>query len=152
MLAQVDSANTYFGCIVGRVANRIEGAQFSSADCVCNLEANDAPHALHGGSRHWGRQQWAAEVLEGGAAVRFTRVSPDGEAGYPGQVAATVTYHLRSSDAGAALGVTMEAETSAACPISLVQHTYWNLAGHAKARGGSDSQCVRVMAHHSSRP
>lgn len=50
-------------------------------------------------------------------------------AGYPGDVAVTATYSLPSSSS---LKVDMEAVPhNKATPISLAQHTYWNLAGHS---------------------
>ena len=66
--------------------------------------------------------------------MKFSRVSGDGEGGYPGEVTATVTYELAPLEGGlGALTVTMEAVPSAAVakatPVNLVHHTHWNLAG-----------------------
>ena len=144
---QTDEHGQYFGCIVGRVANRIEGAAFRDPEASSRdnaeefeLEANDAPHALHGGSKHWGRQQWKIEVKTP-VEVTFRLESPDGDGGYPGQADVRVTYELEQPDrseyakglqggvAMVALRVTMEAKVSKRTPVNMVQHTHWNLAG-----------------------
>eukprot|EP00850_Spirogloea_muscicola_P015387 SM000117S25507 [mRNA] locus=s117:223326:226303:+ [translate_table: standard] len=73
-----------------------------------------------------------------GPAVRFSYLSPDGDqahrhsrrrmAGFPGELAVSVTYTL-SGDSE--LRVEMEATPSGrATPVSLAHHTYWNLGGH----------------------
>ena len=69
----MDSSGSYFGCIVGRVANRIQQATFSIPDGpVVTLEANNPPHALHGGSQHWGRREWSVERDPDRPSVCFT--------------------------------------------------------------------------------
>lgn len=148
---QADASGSYFGCIVGRCANRIDGASFRipPRDGVgpplgpYELEANDGRHALHGGSRHWGRRAWhgVETTLDEHIAVEFCLTSPDGDGGYPGAVDASVTYSLRELDGkaiegdagdsggGAELRIVMRATASAPTPVNLVNHTHWNLAG-----------------------
>jgi aldose 1-epimerase len=61
-------------------------------------------------------------------SITFKYHSHDGEEGYPGDVSATATYTLTSSTT---LRLDMEAiPENKPTPISLAQHTYWNLAGH----------------------
>lgn len=43
---------TYFGAIVGRVANRIAGAQFTFNGTHYNLDANEGSNMLHGMHTH----------------------------------------------------------------------------------------------------
>ena len=40
--------NIFFGCTVGRVANRISKAQFKLNDFTYNLDKNNGEHCLHG--------------------------------------------------------------------------------------------------------
>eukprot|EP00892_Ulva_mutabilis_P006498 jgi/Ulvmu1/421/UM001_0428.1 len=136
---KVDTHGTYFGCVVGRVANRIAGASFTlpGTDEPVALEANDGSHALHGGSNHWGKRVW--QMQECGTpekpGVTLTLVSNSGDAGYPGKVDARVTYTLEQQE-GPVLSVELEAETDSLTPINMVQHTYWNLAGQQRVAEG----------------
>jgi aldose 1-epimerase len=119
---------SYFGCAVGRVANRIAGAKFELDGETYELAANDGPNALHGGPGGYCKVLWTGESVPSaeGAAVRFTYTSPDGEEGYPGTLEAAVTYTL---DAEGALRLDYEATTDAPTPVNLTNHSYFNLAG-----------------------
>ncbi|MEM6674078.1 MAG: aldose epimerase family protein [Planctomycetota bacterium] len=120
-------ANQYFGCTAGRVANRIAGGRFELNGRTYELATNNDANHLHGGVRGFGQHLWKAEVNAFGAEVRFERISPDGEEGYPGRVAAAVTYALTEDDE---LIVRYEATTDAPTPVNLTHHSYFNLAGH----------------------
>jgi aldose 1-epimerase len=71
---------------------------------------------------------WNAEPITSaeGVGVAFTRTSPDGEEGYPGNLTLRVTYLLNDTN-----GLTVEyhAATDKATPVNLTQHSYFNLAG-----------------------
>lgn len=64
-------------------------------------------------------------------------------AGYPGDVVVTAKYSLPSSTA---LRLDMVAVPTKPTPISLAQHTYWNLAGHDA--GDVLDHSVRIWASH----
>ena len=81
---------SYFGAIVGRVANRIRNAEFTLEGKLYTLDANDKPHHLHGGKKGWDKVVWTgmpSDTLEG-PRLELTYVSKDGEEGYPGTVTA----------------------------------------------------------------
>lgn len=118
-------ANQYFGCTTGRVCNRIALGRFTLDGEEFELATNNAPNHLHGGDRGFGQVVWDAEPLEG-ASIRFTRTSPDGEEGYPGELVVSVTYTLTDESE---LIVEYEATTDARTPVSLTNHAYWNLSG-----------------------
>lgn len=71
---------------------------------------------------------WSPQVLPNG--VRFFRLSPDGEEGYPGDLKVWVTYTL----SGRELAINYQAQTSKTTPISLTNHAYFNLAGQVSVR------------------
>lgn len=60
--------------------------------------------------------------------VQFSRVSPDGEEGYPGELKVWVTYTLDGGD----LVVNYRAQASQTTPVSLTNHSYFNLAGQVR--------------------
>ena len=117
----------YSGAVVGRYSNRIAGARLPLAGETIALDANEPPNHLHGGFKGFDLKVWAAEPDSAANAVRFTTVSADGEGGFPGRLELAATYTL----AGDRLVVVMEAATDRPTPVNLVQHAYFNLAGHA---------------------
>jgi aldose 1-epimerase len=120
---------SFFGAIVGRVANRIRDARFELGGTDYALAATDAPHHLHGGRRGWDRRVWQATAIDvpEGAGVELNYTSVDGEEGYPGTVQARVLYALTHSGE---LVIDMQAEADRDTLINLAHHGYWNLGGH----------------------
>ena len=120
------SGHPAFGCTVGRYANRIAGAKFTLDGKDYALAANNGPNHIHGGKKGFHAHVWDGEAGPG-ASVRFTRTSPDGEEGYPGNLKATVVYTVTEANE---LRIEMTAKTDAPTVLNLANHTYWNLAGH----------------------
>ncbi|MCR9201066.1 MAG: galactose mutarotase [Planctomycetaceae bacterium] len=120
----------YFGCTVGRYGNRIGNSVFGLGDNIYRLPSNDGGNHLHGGPSGFSRVLWDAEAIsdESSASVVFTRISPDGEEGYPGSLNVTVTYTLNEDNE---LRVDYEATTDATTVVNLTNHCYWNLTGDA---------------------
>lgn len=133
-LDQYEQENPYFGCITGRVANRIAGGKFSLDGQEYQLAVNNGPNHLHGGLVGFDKVVWDAEVVSDnrGPSVRLHYVSQDGEEGYPGTVPVRVTYTLTHDDA---LVIEYEATTDQPTPINLTNHSYFNLAGSGSALG-----------------
>ncbi len=75
------SSSPFFGVVVGRCANRIEGASFTLDGQIYKLAANNGKNALHGGTKGFDKHIWAAKSIDhaDGDAVQLTRTSPDGE-------------------------------------------------------------------------
>jgi aldose 1-epimerase len=115
----------YFGSIIGRYANRIRGAAFTLDSNTYRLAANEGANHLHGGISGFDKQVWTPEII-GSNAVRFSRISPDGEEGYPGELQVAVVYSLTNYNE---LIVEYTAHTDLPTHVNLTQHSYFNLAG-----------------------
>ncbi len=124
------------GGIVGRCANRIEGAQFSLGGKTYQLTANEGPNMLHGGRDMWFERLWEGALIgrkgerrRGASAdtVIFGLFSPDGDQGFPGAVDVRVTYKLTDANE---LKITFDAQPDLETVINLTSHAYWNLNGH----------------------
>jgi aldose 1-epimerase len=119
----------YFGSTVGRYANRIGGASFKINDVEYKLAANNGPNHLHGGIKGFDKVVWKLDDIKAEsdkALLKLSYLSKDGEEGYPGNLACTVTYTLTKDGE---LKISYEAETDKATVINLTNHSYWNLAG-----------------------
>jgi len=119
----------YFGAVVGRFANRIAGGRFQLDGKPYTLACNEnGTNHLHGGKVGFDKRVWNAEELQESdrIGVRFSYTSPDGEEGYPGNLAVTVTYTLNDQNE---LIFDYQAETDRPTPINLTNHAYWNLKG-----------------------
>jgi aldose 1-epimerase len=117
----------YIGAIVGRYANRIANGTFTLGGKTYSLPKNDGPNTLHGGTtRTFDRVVWDGEPLKNKTGVSFTYLSKDGEEGFPGNLKIRVTYTLTESNE---LILDYEATSDQATPISVSQHSYFNLKG-----------------------
>jgi aldose 1-epimerase len=118
----------YFGCIVGRYANRIAGGRFALDGVEYELARNDGPNHLHGGVQGFDKRVWDAEALgtDGEPSLKLTYTSPDGEEGYPGALTATVLYTVTDDNT---LAIEYTATTDQATIVNLTNHSYLHLAG-----------------------
>ncbi|MYD42290.1 MAG: galactose mutarotase [Gammaproteobacteria bacterium] len=113
----------HFNCIVGRYANRITNARFKLDGFVYKLDANIPPHQLHGGARGFANLLWRGRQNRN--QVHFEIISPDGDAGFPGELTTSAIYTL----AGNTLRLELVARTTKPTPVSLTAHHYFNLSG-----------------------
>jgi aldose 1-epimerase len=118
----------YFGNITGRYANRIARGTFDIDGENFYLAVNNAPNTLHGGVEGFGEVVWAAEEVmgDGEAGIKLSRISPDMEEGYPGNLTVEVTYTLTDNNE---IRIDYHATTDEATHVNLTNHAYWNLAG-----------------------
>jgi aldose 1-epimerase len=127
-LEEYERGTSFFGCIVGRFANRIAGGRFVLGDKEYTLARNDGANHLHGGIRGFDKMVWSAKVFRrrNAAGVRYHYTSRNGEEGYPGRLSVTADYSLTEDDR---LSFEYWAIASAPTPVNITNHTYWNLAG-----------------------
>lgn len=111
----------------GRYANRIKHGHIVIDGVEYHLPINNGPNHLHGGPDGFQNHIWDSQII--GNSVVFSRISPDGEMGYPGNLKAKVTY---TWDNDCRLTIDYEATTDAATYVNLTNHAYFNLKGHDK--------------------
>lgn len=123
----VDSINTPsdFGAAIGRYANRINKGKITIDGQTIQLPTNNFGHCLHGGPQGWQYQVYDANQLND-STLQLTMQSPDGDANFPGNVTAVVTYTLTSNNA---LDIKYEATTDKKTVINMTNHSYFNLSG-----------------------
>lgn len=120
-----------FGSFIGRHANRIGGAQFTIDGKKYELAKNDNDvNNLHSGPTGYNHMMYDVEVLtdEESTSISFSRLSPDGEQGFPGNLDITVTYTLTDDND---LAIEYFAVSDQKTVINLTNHSYFNLAGQA---------------------
>ncbi len=127
-LAPYLEVHPYFGAIIGRFGNRIANGKFTLDGKTYDLAANNGPNHLHGGVKGFDKQIWEAEIIEGekGATLQLSRISPDGEEGYPGTLQTRVDYTLTNDNE---LRIDYHAGTDKNTIINLTNHSYFNLTG-----------------------
>lgn len=119
---ETDSA--FIGAAIGRHANRIGGSSFKLNGTIYELEKNDGPNHLHGGSKGFAYRIWDAVYKDN--KVIFSRLFPDGEDGYPGNLEMKIIYEWTEDNR---LSITYEAVSDRDTVINLTNHTYFNLEG-----------------------
>ena len=115
-----------FGALIGRYGNRIDQGRFTLNDSTYQLPQNNYGHCLHGGPVGFHHSVWDAQQPNDSTLV-LTLSSPDGEAGFPGNVNVKVTYSLSSDNS---LAINYEAETDKPTILNLTNHSYFNLSGN----------------------
>jgi galactose mutarotase-like enzyme len=118
------ASGDYVGGTIGRYANRIAGGRFTLDGRDVEVRTHDQGNSLHGGPDGFDVRLWDV-VAHDADEVVLSLVSPDGDQGFPGEVAVTVRYAVD----GEAVSVTMEATTDAATVVNLTNHAYLNLGG-----------------------
>jgi len=118
-----------FGSFIGRNANRIAGARFEINGKVYQLQKNEGENNLHSGTPGYNKVMYSTEIYEDDDAIsiEFSRLSPDNEQGFPGNLDVTVTYSLTENNE---LIIEYHAVSDKDTVVNLTNHSYFNLAGH----------------------
>ncbi|MEI7421321.1 MAG: aldose epimerase family protein [Prolixibacteraceae bacterium] len=123
-----DLTSPSIGATIGRVGNRISNKKFTLDGQEYILTAN-----IHGGLKGFNKRIWNIEEVPGKKeiALRMNYFSKDGEEGYPGNLNVTVTYTLTNDNE---LKINYAATTDKATPVTLTNHSYFNLSGGGEAK------------------
>lgn len=148
-LSADENRGPYFGCVAGRVANRIANGKFSLNDEDYSLFVNNGVNTNHGGAEGFDRKVWDSKAVENG--VEFTRTSPNGEEGFPGTLELRVTYRIVLPQTS--LDIAYHAriiDGSMSTPINLTNHTYFNLNGGVRkvTHEGDHAHKLKLFSSH----
>lgn len=116
-----------FGALIGRYGNRINQGRFTLDGVEYQLPQNNYGHCLHGGPKGFHHSVWNA-TQPNDTTLELTLHSPDGEAGFPGNLDVKVVYTLTSDNA---LRLQYTATTDKPTVVNLTNHSYFNLSGNA---------------------
>ncbi len=114
----------YYGAIIGRYANRIEGAKFTLNGKEYRLKCNENGNQLHGGESGFDKKIWQVEKYSLNS-ITLSYLSKDGEEGFPSSVKVFVTYTIDDDCFKIDYFATSDGDTY----INLTNHAYFNLNG-----------------------
>lgn len=142
-ISDYETSNPYYGAIIGRFGNRIANGRFTLNGVEYQLAKNDGDNHLHGGVYGFDRKNWtlAPYSTAHSAGVKLSLISPDGDQGYPGELAIEVDYTLTDNNT---LEMTFNATTNKTTVVNMTQHSYFNLAGQGSIL---DHQLTIPSAH-----
>jgi aldose 1-epimerase len=125
------NAKSYFGAVIGRVANRIAEGRATIDGSPYIFDQNEAgQHTLHGGREGVGTRMWTlAEASDRRATLTLS--DADGMNGFPGTLDIAAHFEVLPH---ACLEVSLEASTAAPTLCNLAPHPYFNLDGYGDAR------------------
>ena len=115
-----------FGASIGRYANRINKGLLTIDGKTIQLPQNNFGHCLHGGPKGWQYQVYQKVNQVNDTTIELTRLSPDGDQNFPGNVTAKVTFVLTADNA---IKINFEATTDKKTVINMCNHSYFNLSG-----------------------
>lgn len=121
---------TYFGAVIGRVANRISKSHVIPSDVKdFSPVYNDGDNSLHGGTDGFNCKYFDSMILvnnDDEAVIKFSRLDKDGEEGYPGNLEFSATYTINNKNE---ITIDFMAISDKATLFSPTHHAYWNLDG-----------------------
>jgi len=104
-----------FGATIGRYGNRIAHGKITVAGVEYQLPQNNYGHTLHGGDEGFDTKVFKAAQPDSQTVV-LSYLSPDGEAGFPGNLNVKVTMKLTDDNA---IDIGYEAETDKETVVTL---------------------------------
>ncbi|KAH8387408.1 hypothetical protein KR093_006932, partial [Drosophila rubida] len=123
----------HFGCMLGRVADRVANAEFIMDRRRVHLTKNlDDKHQIDGGHIGFDRIIWDLDTIRPDG-VTLKHVSANGHEGYPGEL--TVLLHYTMDDDNR-FYMRIEARADQTTPVNITNHCYFNLAGQRAGRKG----------------
>ena len=129
-VAEYEQQDGYLGATIGRMCNRVGKGVFTLDGVTYHLEVNCGQNHSHGGLRGFDKRMWEARILE--ESLELSLFSPDGEEGYPGNLAVRVMFRFSEDNH---LLISYEAISDKNTIINFTNHSYYNLNGGCSAMG-----------------
>lgn len=136
----VNGPKGYYGSIIGRYGNRIAKGSFSIDNGTYKLVLNNNENHLHGGEKGFESVVWNVDKSTSNS-ITFSRLSPDMEEGYPGNLKVKVNYILTDDNE---LKISYEAETDKTTVVNLSHHSFFNLKGEGE--GNVNDHMLQINA------
>jgi len=114
-----------FGATIGRYANRLGKGMFSVDGKAYQVDTYTGANILHGGKTGFHRKVWDAKQTND-HTLELNYFSPDGDGGFPGNLAIKVIYTLTDKNA---LAISYSATTDKNTIVNFTNHSYFNLNG-----------------------
>ena len=126
-LEEYRNDTTFFGAMIGPIADRLDGGHCVLGGHEVQLPLNAGPDSMHSGATGFHNQIWDwAELPDG---VAFVRDFTQDQIGFPGTLHARIAYRISEAR-------TLRIEYSASCDcetaLSMTNHSYFNLDGGHK--------------------
>ena len=132
----------FFGAIIGRSGNRIENSRFSIYGREVVLTENENHNNLHSGPNGFEKKLWKAETVSGDRnSIDLTRISPDGENGFPGEFTVVVRYEFTEANE---LKILYRGRSDAPTVANMTNHSYFNLAGEGNGKVLDQKVCIHA--------
>jgi aldose 1-epimerase len=139
-----DYVNQYpwFGCAVGRYANRIKDGSFKIDGNEYQLTKNKDNDTLHGGAEGFDKKVWRLTGIgeKPFPFIELKYISPDGQEGFPGKLETTIRFELNEDNE---LSYEYNATCDKPTAVNLTHHEYFNLNN---SKGSIHEQEVRIYA------
>lgn len=134
-----------FGAVIGRYSNKISGPGFLLDGKHFPLFDNCGGTCLHGGFPRWENILWRGKCIRRHkvCGIAFENMFPDGFQGFPGNLRVRVEYLIDDSNT---LTARYCAVTDSNTPVSITNHSYFNLSGSGDVRNHElQLFCRRVL-------
>lgn len=134
-----------FGCILGRVADRVANSEFLMDRRKVEVSKNfNNKHQIDGGFIGFNQIIWDLHMIRPDG-ITLSHVSSHGHEGYPGTL--TVLLHYTIDD-DSRFYIRIEARTTHQTAVNITNHCFFNLAGQRSGRDGILQHRLIIAADH----
>lgn len=122
----------YFGCVCGRVVNRIANGEFTLNGKKVKLDcnANDGKTHLHGGFVGFSHKEWKVLGEPTKSSITLRLLSGNGDQGYPGTLTTIVTYTIsEANELHMKYSAELDPLALESTIVNVTNHSYFNLSG-----------------------